>query len=116
MQAGLLNDICIVDVEREFTSVVKSALKAEIQPYIDDPNVKGILFNFSAVSFIDSETIGLLVRIYKLLHALNKPFGICNINNNILEVFRLSKLDKIIKLYPNEEKAIELMLPLTKNS
>lgn len=67
-----------------------------------DENVQNLVLNFSTVEFMSSAMIGKLVLVNKKCGAANKPLRFCCINDNLMEVFKLTNLDKIFEIDKNE--------------
>ncbi len=89
-------DMHIVD---EFREIVDSNLEAK--------GVKYILFNLDAVNFIDSSGLGVILGRYKKVTALGGKVLIAQIQPQVLQIFELSGLLKIIKIYNSEAEALE---------
>ena len=61
-----------------------------------------MLLNFSTVGFMGSAMIGKLILISKKSKASQLDMRICGLNENIMEVFKLMKLDKVFEVYEDE--------------
>lgn len=83
----------------EFRQIVDEALAAH--------GVKHILFNLEAVNFIDSSGLGVILGRYKKITARGGKVLATNIQPQILQLFELSGLLKIIKLYNSEAEALD---------
>jgi anti-sigma B factor antagonist len=82
-------------------------LGAEIITLINRSDVSRILLNFRNVKFMGSAMIGKIIQVNKKCKEEKVDMRVCDLNDNLLEVFRLMKLDKILQIYPTEEDAID---------
>jgi anti-sigma B factor antagonist len=65
-----------------------------------------LLLNFSDVQFMSSAVLGKLVNLNKKCKADQTNLKMCNINPKILEVFKITKLNKVFDIHETEEKAL----------
>ena len=64
------------------------------------PNPK-ILLDFSTVDHLSSAALGMLINANKRLKEKNGQLRLTNIKPQILEVFKITKLDKLFRIMPN---------------
>ncbi len=69
-------------------------------------NIKLIL-SFRNIEYASSAVLGRLVKIYKIVKANKGTIKLCNIKSNILSVFKVTKLDKMFEIHPDEDKALK---------
>ena len=65
-----------------------------------------LVLNFSGVTFMSSAMIGKLVLLNKKCKADGVALKFCNISSNVMDVFKITKLNKVFDIHANEEKAI----------
>lgn len=65
-----------------------------------------LLLNFSDVHFMSSAVLGKLVSINRRCKADQTALKMCNISPDIMKVFEITKLNKVIDIYDSEEKAL----------
>ncbi len=65
-----------------------------------------LLLNFDNVSFMSSAMIGKIILLNKKCKASDVKFKLCNISDNVMEVFKLMKLNKVLDIQKDEEKAL----------
>lgn len=80
-------------------------LRSELLKYIDG-KVPSLLVNFKDVSFIDSSGIATFVEGFKAMKSYGGRLKLIGLPENIMEIFRFSKLDSIFEIYGNMEDAI----------
>jgi len=68
---------------------------------------KKMLLNFQGVQFMSSAMIGKLVLLNKKSKQAEIELKFCNISPNVLEVFKITRLNKVFKILSDEEKALK---------
>ena len=68
---------------------------------------KKMLVNFQGVQFMSSAMIGKLVLLNKKSKTDKVDLKLCNITPNVLEVFKITRLNKVFDIQGDEEKAIK---------
>ena len=68
---------------------------------------KKMLLNFQGVQFMSSAMIGKLVLLNKTSQGAEIDLKFCTISPNVLEVFKITRLNKVFKIYADEEKAMK---------
>lgn len=66
-----------------------------------------LLLNFQNVAFMSSAMIGKLILIYKRCKGDQVDLKFSNISPNIMEVFKIMKLNKMFDMHDDEAKAIK---------
>jgi len=78
--------------------------KAVMLSRIGSGNVK-ILLDLSEIDFIDSSALGAILSILKILGGKG-GIAICGLREMVGTVFRLSHMDKIFRIFPSREDAL----------
>ena len=65
-----------------------------------------LVFNFERLTFLDSSGIGLIIGRYQQLKVIGGDVTICNLNDKIERIIRISGLMKICKIRDNEESVL----------
>lgn len=65
---------------------------------------KNIILDFRHVYFIDSSGMGMLVTVSKELIGTTGKIGLINVSDEILNLFKMTTVDKIVKLYNDEDE------------
>jgi anti-anti-sigma factor len=84
--------------------------KDYLRPLLDNQSIKGLLINFGQVNFIDSSGIGLIVSIFKTLQQREAKFGLANLSKKNEEIFTITRLNKILDIYPSEAEGLKAMV------
>ena len=67
---------------------------------------KKLLLNFRGVSFMSSAMITKLVMLNKGCKAQGVALKFCEVSPNVMEVFKITKLNKLFDIQDGEEKAL----------
>ena len=65
-----------------------------------------VIFDLSALSFMDSSGIGIIMGRYRLMKEYNAEVAICGVGTNIRKLIDISGLKTIVKEYNTAEEAI----------
>ena len=65
-----------------------------------------LLLNFSDVHFMSSAVLGKLVSLNRKCKADQTTLKMCNIAPDIMKVFEITRLNKVIDIHETEEKAL----------
>ena len=78
----------------------------ELQEAVPQAIHKKLLLNFRGVSFMSSAMITKLVMLNKGCKAQGVALKFCEVSPNVMEVFKITKLNKLFDIQDGEEKAI----------
>lgn len=67
--------------------------------YLINKGEKNFVLNFSRCTFIDSTGLGVLVSTYKKCEQLNGSFKLYSINEQVMKIFNLTRLDKVFDIH-----------------
>lgn len=81
-------------------------LEASIMPLIDEQGAINLVIDFSNVTFFSSAVLGLLIRISKKTYEAGGKLRLCEINPKILEIFQITRLDKVFDIYTSRKMAL----------
>lgn len=95
LEVAFLDETSIKDLGNEMEIVVK------------DKQGINLVINFANVDYLSSAVLGRLVKVFKLVSANKGKMKLCNIKNNILQVFKITKLDKMFEIFPDQDKAVK---------
>jgi anti-sigma B factor antagonist len=94
-------DVRIIDESRI------NSLGQELGDLITNADSQRIILNFKNVSFMSSAMIGKLVLFGKKCKTAKVALRMCDINDNVEEVFNLMKLGKVFAIDKTEEAALK---------
>ncbi len=78
----------------------------ELQEIVPQAIHKKLLLNFRGVSFMSSAMITKLVMLNKGCKAQGVALKFCEVSPNVMEVFKITKLNKLFDIQPGEDKAL----------
>lgn len=73
---------------------------------VEEDGRKKIILDFSTVEYLSSAALGKLITMNKKVAAANGKLKLCNIRKDILEVFTITKLNKVFDIQDNLEKSL----------
>ena len=98
--------ICVVTIEGNIALDGVNEAKNYLKPHLDSSDVNGLVINFEKVNFIDSSGIGLIVSIFKTMQQKNGKFALTNLSKKNEEIFSITRLNKILDIFPSEDEAV----------
>ena len=66
-----------------------------------------VLLDFANVDHLSSAALGKLLQARERIHEVNGQLRLCDIKPQIFEVFTITKLDKLFRVYPTRSDAME---------
>lgn len=96
----------------EFTNnkILDEANIAEIgstlNSLIDEMANPKLLLDFMTVDHLSSAALGMLINANNRIKQKNGKFRLANIKPQILEVFKITKLDKLFRIHNSREEAV----------
>ncbi len=78
----------------------------EISALIDETAVPKLLISFENVEHLSSAALGTLININNKIRQKGGQLRLSNIDPQIYEVFVITKLDRLFKIYDDAEKAM----------
>jgi anti-sigma B factor antagonist len=95
--AKILDEARIAQIGQELMAAAASAAQKQ----------KKMVLNFQGVQFMSSAMIGKLVLLNKKCKTDEVVLKMCNISANVLEVFKITKLNKVFEIFDTEDKAVK---------
>ena len=74
---------------------------------VDEDHRQKIVLDFTNVEYLSSAALGKLITMDKKVKASGGKLRLCSIRSDILEVFKITRLDKLFTIRENREKALE---------
>ncbi len=91
----ILDDVRIQQIGKDLTDMVAKAEHSKM------------LLNFQNVGFMSSAMIGKLILLSKKCKTDGVDLKVCNIVPNIMEVFKIMKLNRLFDIHDDEANAIK---------
>lgn len=74
---------------------------------VDELGRRKILLNFGNVEFMSSAALGKLIQLHRKLLSVQGKLVLCNIAKSIMEIFEITKLNKMLTIAPNETAGLQ---------
>lgn len=84
------------------------ALAAELLGLANGPGPR-VIVDFTAVRFLASRVLGLLVELTKKAEAAHGQVVICGLEGDLHKVFKVTRLDRLLTLAHDMEDALRLL-------
>ncbi len=100
------NDVCILRVHHErLDTDVAHDLKVELLKLISAKN-KSILLDLGEVQYADSTGLGAILFGIRQGREQDCVLKLVNLNERVLNLIRIAKLDDVIESFDNEDEAV----------
>ena len=83
----------------------------QLYSLVEDEGHKQLLLNFGNVQYLSSAALGKLINLKKKVGAVKGKLKLCCIHPDLLEVFRITRLDRIFETYETEAEALASFAP-----
>lgn len=101
--------VYVKPITKNLDASVSTDFKAKVMDLINQGNTR-LLLDLSQVDFIDSSGLDALISILKNLSLNNGNIVICEIKSPILNLFKLTRMDQVFKIYPHENEAVAFLM------
>ncbi|MBI5722528.1 MAG: STAS domain-containing protein [Planctomycetes bacterium] len=82
------------------------AIGKEIYALADEQAHRKVVLDMSAVRFLSSQMLGVLIAFQKKMAAIKGRFVICGLRADLAKVFKITQLDKLFLFAENEDKSL----------
>ena len=89
-----------------FNALITEPVKEQVKAMFNSPNTRLIL-NLEGISFIDSSGFGVFLSIMKAANNNYGFFKICNISEEVMELFKLLQLHNVFEIYNTVDDALK---------
>ena len=94
-QASILDQVVIDQIGKEFE-----------QAGLEAASNRKLLLDFQTVEFMSSAMLGKIVQLHKRCKADKVKLKLCGISKNPLEVFKITRLDKLFEIHKDAPAAL----------
>ncbi len=99
-----VSDIVVIELSGRFDAYEVPKL---IEWFDGKPDAKNVVVNLAGVTFIDSSGLAALVKILKRCRQNSGELGLSNLQQAVLIIMELTRLDKAFDIYDTEAEAIQ---------
>jgi anti-anti-sigma factor len=107
IKATIEDSIAILKIEGSLSSEEKMAFEKEVTQYADKQC--HLILDLSNVSFIDSASLGTIVKYYTVFQKNGRHLLLSNISKQIFEVFNLTGVSRQIRVFDTTQGAIDFI-------
>ncbi|MBU2488948.1 MAG: STAS domain-containing protein [Proteobacteria bacterium] len=108
IEAEKTGDILIVTpMEKSIDASISADFKARMLEEIEN-GARRIVLDLSHVDFLDSSALGAMVSALKALGGVGS-LAICGIREPVVNVFKLTRLDRVFRLYEGRSSACSVL-------
>ena len=101
----IIDSIVVLEIEGSLSSESKPDFDKYVNQLI--PKKLHLILDLSKVTFVDSITLGSILKFYYLLKRNKKHLLLTSINEQIFDVFNLTGITMQIKIFESLKNAIE---------
>lgn len=83
---------------------------------LEDESVKKLLVNFERVLFMSSSALRALITLNRKAKDASATLFLCDIDENIMEAFRITRLDTVFSIKKSEDEAIRTFTFLSESN
>ena len=79
----------------------------QLYSLVEDEGHRNLLLNFGNVQYLSSAALGKLINLKKKVASVKGKLKLCCIHTDLLEVFRITRLDQVFEIYGDEQSALD---------
>lgn len=79
----------------------------DLYTLVDDQAKRRIILDFSAVKFLSSQMLGVLIALQKKAKAIRGRVVLSGLRPELMKVFKITKLDKVLEFASDEADALK---------
>ena len=108
LKTDKINNVVIVRFDNidRFNALITEPVKEDLKSLFNKPETKLIL-NLEGIRFIDSSGFGVFLSILKTANNNHGQFKLCNIEPEVMELFRLLQLHNVFEIHNNLDDCIK---------
>jgi anti-sigma B factor antagonist len=88
-------------------TVTIERMAARLKEQIDTAAEERFLIDFERVAYLSSSALGMLIGMQRRVVQRKGHLKLAGINTEVMEVFRITKLDTVLDIYKDEASALE---------
>jgi anti-sigma B factor antagonist len=106
-----IGDVTVVNftMTKILDEQVIQSIGDQLYSLVDELGKTKVVLNFSKVEYLSSAALGKLITLHKKLVAAKGKLALCNIDLKIAEVFDITGLRRVFKIFNDEQEALQSM-------
>jgi anti-sigma B factor antagonist len=111
LEVQVLDNVAVVNfmASRILDDQIIQQVGDQLNSLVDQDGHQRILLNFSKVEYLSSAALGKLVVLRKKVESVKGKLALCDIDENIFEAFKITGFDRIFKIFPDEQEALQYL-------
>jgi stage II sporulation protein AA (anti-sigma F factor antagonist) len=109
MSTEVRGDTLIVRLEGELDHHTADTVRQQVEAELDRGVTSHLVINLERMSFMDSSGLGFILGRYKRVTQAGGRMSLCGVNDQLMKLFELSGMLKILSMYANEPQALSEM-------
>ena len=101
-----VNEIKVVEFDGEFDTTASPAVESQLNQ-LREQGVRKILVDFQKMEFISSAGLRVLLATAQELQKAGGELRVCNLNEEVNEVFDISGFSTILMVFKDESEALQ---------
>ena len=108
LKTDRINNVIIVRFDNidRFNALITEPVKEDMKSLFNKPDTRLIL-NLEGIRFIDSSGFGVFLSILKTANNNHGQFKLCNIEPEVMELFRLLQLHNVFEIHNTLEDCVK---------
>ena len=82
-------------------------IRVDLEHLVETAGTPRLVLNFQRVNLVSSALLGVLMTLDRKTRAKSGAIRLANINNNVRQVFAITRLERILGIFPSTDAAIE---------
>jgi anti-sigma B factor antagonist len=79
----------------------------QLYSLVEQEGHRKLLLNFANVRYLSSAALGKLINLKRKLGAVKGTMKLCCIHPDLLEVFKITRLDQVFQIFDDEQAALD---------
>jgi anti-sigma B factor antagonist len=108
LETKTINDILVVRLKdsQRLSALITEPVKENLLEFFNKPNTN-LVFDLQDITFIDSSGFGVFLSAMKAANNNYGQFKICNVNKDVMELFKLLQLHHVFEIYDELNPCLE---------
>ena len=108
LETRKIDDTLVVRLKdsQRLNALIAEPVKVQLLEYFNKPKTR-LIFDLQGVTFIDSSGFGIFLSAMKAANNNYGQFKICNVNPEVMELFKLLQFHHVFELYNELNACLE---------
>ncbi len=108
LETKKINNVVVVSLKdsQRLNSLITEPVKEQLLEFFNKPNTN-LVFDLQGISFIDSTGFGVFLSALKAANNHYGQFKICNVDADVMELFKLLQLHHVFEIYDELNSCLE---------